>query len=78
MKRGGLQQAKTTSAVLLGCAHHWILETPKGPVSAGVCKKCGEQKEFRNYLEGTSWDREIPGLKFEIPPAVVEEESPEN
>lgn len=31
------------------CAHHWIIETPNGPVSTGTCKKCGATKEFNNW-----------------------------
>ncbi len=30
------------------CTHHWIIEMPDGPVSAGTCKLCGETREFRN------------------------------
>jgi len=32
------------------CCHHWIIESAAGPVSQGVCKFCGAQKEFKNYL----------------------------
>ncbi len=35
----------------LACKHHWVLESPNGPVSRGVCKKCGEEREFRNSLD---------------------------
>tara|TARA_B100000029_G_scaffold326813_1_gene319247 strand:+ start:1213 stop:1455 length:243 start_codon:yes stop_codon:yes gene_type:complete len=38
-----------------GCAHHWIIEPPNGAVSQGSCKICGEQKEFRNSFEYSSW-----------------------
>jgi hypothetical protein len=30
------------------CIHHWIIDTPSGPLSNGVCKHCGEAREFRN------------------------------
>ncbi len=30
------------------CAHHWVIETPAGPVSRGQCKRCGEEREFLN------------------------------
>ncbi len=33
------------------CAHHWIIETPDGPVSKGVCRLCGEEREFTNSTE---------------------------
>lgn len=33
-----------------GCRHFWVIETPNGPVSRGVCRLCGEKKEFSNYI----------------------------
>jgi len=30
--------------------HRWRIDEPNGPVSMGVCKVCGESKEFRNWL----------------------------
>lgn len=42
-----------------GCRHHWVLEAPAGPVSRGVCKRCGEVREFRNYLDTPYWDRDV-------------------
>ncbi len=30
------------------CHHYWIIESARGPVSRGVCKFCGAQKEFHN------------------------------
>ena len=30
--------------------HHWILETPNGKLSEGICKNCGESKMFPNIL----------------------------
>lgn len=43
--------------------HHFIIESPSGTeTSRGACKKCGERKEYRNWLEqyeyaGTVWKR---------------------
>ena len=37
------------------CRHYWLIETPKGPISRGVCKLCGVEKDFYNsvrYLLG--------------------------
>jgi hypothetical protein len=28
------------------CTHHWLLESPRGDTSRGVCKYCGEEREF--------------------------------
>ena len=30
------------------CCHYWIIEAPSGPTSKGICKICGEEKEFSN------------------------------
>ena len=37
-----------------GCQHHWVLDTPKGPVSKGACRSCGEERDFPTHIEG-SW-----------------------
>lgn len=36
------------------CRHHWIIETPNGPFSRGVCKLCGEERDFENLYYGYS------------------------
>ena len=33
------------------CAHHWLIESPAGPTSTGVCKHCGAVREFETYVE---------------------------
>ena len=30
------------------CAHHWLIDRPNGPLSEGVCQRCGERREFMN------------------------------
>ena len=30
--------------------HRWRIEEPNGPVSRGVCKDCGAEKQFKNWL----------------------------
>ncbi len=41
--------------VALGpCTHHWMIETSYGPTSKGVCRLCGEEREFDNSPEA-SW-----------------------
>ena len=37
------------------CRHHWLIDRPAGPVSKGVCRLCGEERDFQNYVEGSSW-----------------------
>ena len=51
------------------CKHYWIIESPSGPKSRGVCKYCGATKEFDNYWPYSTWDREsssvleLPGIR---------------
>ena len=40
-------QGTMTPAV---CAHHWLIAEANGPPSVGVCKLCGDQREFRNAV----------------------------
>lgn len=35
---------------ILECPHYWIIEAAVDPTSKGICKMCGEEKLFRNYL----------------------------
>ncbi len=40
------------------CRHHWIIETPHGPTSHGVCRLCGAERDFENSAHDYIWDRE--------------------
>ncbi len=33
------------------CRHHWLIETPDGPTSLGVCRICGLERKFDNNFE---------------------------
>ena len=35
--------------------HHWIIPAAAGPTSPGVCRLCGEEREFENWLEPKAW-----------------------
>ena len=37
------------------CQHHWLIQAADGPVSGGVCRVCGETREFKNYVESATW-----------------------
>jgi hypothetical protein len=37
------------------CMHHWLIDSPEGPSSRGVCKLCGAIDEFKNYVPYPSW-----------------------
>jgi hypothetical protein len=28
------------------CVHHWVLEPPRGELTPGRCKKCGQERQF--------------------------------
>ena len=40
------------------CRHHWLIESPHGATSMGICKLCGAQKEFRNSAGDFLWEDE--------------------
>jgi len=44
------------------CIHYWIIETARGPTSRGVCKYCGEEKEFINSWPDSLWEGDISTL----------------
>jgi len=44
------------------CTHHWIIESPTGPTSRGVCKYCGAEREFANYWGDFYWEDDISSL----------------
>ncbi len=38
------------------CCHFWVISPAAGPLSLGVCRVCGDIREFKNYLVDPSWD----------------------
>src|SRR3970282_922348 len=38
------------------CRHHWIIESPRGALSDGRCKICGEERQVRNSASDYIWD----------------------
>ena len=38
------------------CAHHGVIEAANGPLSEGICQRCGEEREFSNSADtATTW-----------------------
>lgn len=33
-----------------GHAHRWLIDEAKGPMSRGVCRVCGAERAFRNWV----------------------------
>ena len=48
------------------CVHHWVIEAAEGAKSRGVCKHCGEIREFDNYISVDSWVDDV--FKIKSPP----------
>jgi hypothetical protein len=40
------------------CRHHWLIESPHGPMSTGICKLCRARREFRNSAGDRLWKEE--------------------
>src|ERR1700730_11351252 len=40
------------------CRHPWKIAPPNGATSMGVCKVCGEEREFRNSSADSIWDND--------------------
>jgi len=52
------------------CVHRWVLESPNGPTSKGVCKDCQDTRIFPNSIEQaiawtTSAKRKVQREKLE-------------
>ena len=41
------------------CVHFWIIETPNGPTSQGICKLCGRAQEFCNSVSSSAWNKGV-------------------
>ena len=39
----------------LAFCHHWLIQPAAGPASIGICHVCGENREFKNYVEDRFW-----------------------
>jgi hypothetical protein len=43
------------TAIEVTCEHHWVIDSPEGPTSTGICKLCGAEEQFQNYISYPSW-----------------------
>ena len=47
---------RLTEYVFATCAHHWVIEPSNGPTSGGVCRRCGQNRDFQNSIDTpTPW-----------------------
>jgi len=50
-------QERITDYVLTHCTHYWLIDVPDGPMSQGVCRRCGQGKMFEN----SGWNFSLTG-----------------
>ncbi|MFQ5472556.1 MAG: hypothetical protein ACE5FA_06710 [Dehalococcoidia bacterium] len=43
------------------CQHHWSIEMPAGSTSKGRCRRCGEERDFRNSADDYVWEKDSGG-----------------
>ena len=67
-----------TDYVISRCAHHWIIAVPNGPVSDGVCQRCGDHRDFHNSISDYRWPANAPaanGTTGKAAPSAVHQSS---
>mgnify|MGYP001214118097 CR=1 FL=1 len=52
-----MSQSTAPRARTKKCIHHWLIETPNGRESRGVCKNCGRKRAFANSTENVMWEQ---------------------
>lgn len=59
------------------CHHYWIIEIANGPKSQGICRYCGESREFLNAVpDFNTMKRNTNPLNLpEMPEVEVDEDS---
>ena len=56
----------------LVCRHHWLIQAADGPTSPGICRICGEARDFKNYVETASWgDTRLVNRPEPVPAAAM-------
>ena len=48
------------------CVHYWLVDSAEGHISRGVCKFCGEEREFLNSPQTYASLRQGAGF-FDLP-----------
>ena len=51
MSKAGAETAHRPHTPEVICAHHWVIESPSGPTSRGLCALCGAENDFPNYVQ---------------------------
>lgn len=76
LEKEALLETNVQALPVSNCAHHWVIESPAGPVSRGQCKRCGEEREFLNSPDSSFyWEddstRKAGETAFAVPAGVA-------
>ena len=55
LSRATKPHAEAIIAVPSDHFHRWRIDEPNGPTSMGVCRVCGVEKTFKNWLSETDF-----------------------
>ncbi len=58
MARSRSKDNRNNTNIDVTCVHHWVIESPEGPISRGMCKFCGAEDLFQNYIPYPTWHDE--------------------
>jgi len=58
MARSRSKDTHDETTVDVTCVHYWVIDSPEGPISRGMCKLCGAEDEFQNYIPYPTWHDE--------------------
>ena len=65
------------SAVKTECRHYWVIDAADGPVSSGVCKFCGEKRDFLNSWSSDNYKGKDAKV-FDLPDMLEDDTEPED
>ncbi|MFQ6028562.1 MAG: hypothetical protein ACE5Q6_13830 [Dehalococcoidia bacterium] len=62
------------------CRHYWVIQPATGPVSQGSCQNCGETREFKNYVEASTWgdDKSASRASADVAPVADQQDDDED
>ena len=58
--------------IVVICQHHWEIKAADGPTSPGMCRFCGEARDFKNYVETATWgDTRLMNRQESVPTRAI-------
>lgn len=56
-KTQGLKTQGLKTQGAKNCVHHWVIDSPSGRESIGVCRHCSTERSFQNSNEQVMWEQ---------------------